>query len=483
MSEAELTVPRLGLVRAEPGFRLVAAMNPFDAVGTERISSAIYDRTCRIAMDYQSAQTEADIVALRGHSDEAWRARVVDLVRRTRSHPDVRIGSSVRGAIDLVAIATRLAGDARGARRRLAGGPGRRAGVAVGPDPAARVGRAAARGGGAGALRAGLRQAARTHRGGRRAGGSLSPPRPAGEPQQRRNPKQDASRTRTVGRSALSRHARFADVSPEVGTLDEQALERALAADPDGTLAMVADLVHATDESLRSQARRLAARLVIDRSRSGRPVRSGTARPRLVPAGSGGDLDVDASMDGIVTAHGEGRPADLDELTARDWGRQDVAVCLLVDASGSMSGERLAVAATVTAACALRAPAQHAVLAFAGDVRPLRTLHAGDPAASVVDRVLALRGHGVTRLADALRAASAELAGARAQRRVVVLLSDCRHTDEDPVAVARTVPELVVLAPRDDAAQAHAFAAAAGARCAELAGADSAPGLLRELLG
>ena len=55
MSEAELTVPRLGLVRAEPGFRLVAAMNPFDAVGTERISSAIYDRTCRISMDYQSA--------------------------------------------------------------------------------------------------------------------------------------------------------------------------------------------------------------------------------------------------------------------------------------------------------------------------------------------------------------------------------------------------------------------------------------------
>ncbi len=109
MSEAELTVPRLGLVRAEPGFRLVAAMNPFDAVGTARISSAIYDRTCRIAMDYQSAETEADIVALRGPSDEAWRARVVDLVRRTRTHPDVRIGSSVRGAIDLVAIATRLA--------------------------------------------------------------------------------------------------------------------------------------------------------------------------------------------------------------------------------------------------------------------------------------------------------------------------------------------------------------------------------------
>jgi MoxR-like ATPase len=97
-------------VHAEAGFRLVAAMNPFDAVGTERISSAIYDRTCRISMDYQSAETESDIVALNtpdGH-DAEWRARVVDLVRRTRDHPDVRIGSSVRGAIDMVAIAGRL---------------------------------------------------------------------------------------------------------------------------------------------------------------------------------------------------------------------------------------------------------------------------------------------------------------------------------------------------------------------------------------
>lgn len=240
--------------------------------------------------------------------------------------------------------------------------------------------------------------------------------------------------------------------------------------------------MHATDEALRERARRLAARLVIDRARGGRPTRTGTAKQRLVPAGAGGDLDVDASLDGILTARGEGRPADLDELTARAWGRQDLAVCLLVDASGSMNGERLAVAATVAAACALRASAQHSVLAFAGDVRVLRPLHGTEPAGTVVDRVLALRGHGVTRLADALRAAVEQLTPARAQRRVVVLLSDCRHTDEDPVRVGRAVPELVVLAPQGDAEQAEAFAAATGARWAELSGADSAAGLLRELL-
>ena len=264
--------------------------------------------------------------------------------------------------------------------------------------------------------------------------------------------------------------------------LDEEALDRLLAEDPDAALAMVADLVHATDERLRAHARRLAAKLVIDRSRSGRAVRPGVGRPRQVPATRGGDLDIDASMDGILIARGERRPAGLDELAARDWGRQDMALCLVVDASGSMEGKRLAVAATVAAACALRAPAQHAVLAFAGDVRTLRALHGTEPETTVVNRVLALRGHGVTHLADALRAASRQLAAARAQRQVVVLLSDCRHTDEDPAAAARLLAELVVLAPRDDAEQAEAFASSVGARVASLGSLADVPAVLNQLL-
>ncbi|WP_226361676.1 MoxR family ATPase [Pseudonocardia sp. ICBG1142] len=110
MSEGELHVPRLGRITAHEGFRLVAAMNPFDAVGTARISSAVYDRVCRIAMGYQTAGDETAVVALRGPEvDERWRSQVVSLVRRTREHPDVHVGSSVRGAIDIVRITTALA--------------------------------------------------------------------------------------------------------------------------------------------------------------------------------------------------------------------------------------------------------------------------------------------------------------------------------------------------------------------------------------
>ena len=40
LTESEIAVPRLGTVRAAEGFRLVAAMNPFDAIGTARVSQA-----------------------------------------------------------------------------------------------------------------------------------------------------------------------------------------------------------------------------------------------------------------------------------------------------------------------------------------------------------------------------------------------------------------------------------------------------------
>ncbi|MDW3220710.1 MAG: MoxR family ATPase [Acidimicrobiales bacterium] len=110
MSEGELHLPRIGRIPAAPGFRLVAAMNPFDNVGTARVSSAVYDRMCRIAMGYQARDDESGIVERRTDAtDERLRRRAVLITRATRNHGDVRVGSSVRGAIDLVEVAVRLA--------------------------------------------------------------------------------------------------------------------------------------------------------------------------------------------------------------------------------------------------------------------------------------------------------------------------------------------------------------------------------------
>jgi Mg-chelatase subunit ChlD len=268
-----------------------------------------------------------------------------------------------------------------------------------------------------------------------------------------------------------------------VGVLDVEAFDSSLAERPDETLALLADMARATDESLRAAARRLAARVVLDPGRSGRARRRGVGSLRTEPADRDGDLDLDASLAAVADARATRRPLRRDELTVRTWARPTLALCLLVDASGSMGGARLAAAALTAAACAWRAPGDHAVLAFAREVRVLRAMDSERPTAEVVDTVLGLRGHGVTALAGALRSAADQLARSRASRRVVVLLSDCRATDdEDPRPPAVLLPELLVLAPAEDCEQAAAFAAEAGARWAPMAGPADAPGALQDLM-
>lgn len=115
MSEGELHLPRVGRIAAEEQFRLVAAMNPYDTVGTSRLSSAVYDRICHLSMGYQDEQDERRIVELRaqgfptgGATAERTMARAVAVTRATRTHRDVRMGASVRGAMDLCDVAARL---------------------------------------------------------------------------------------------------------------------------------------------------------------------------------------------------------------------------------------------------------------------------------------------------------------------------------------------------------------------------------------
>ena len=115
MAERQIAVPRAGTVTAEPTFRVIASMNPYDNVGTTRLSTSVHDRLCRLAVSYQDAEAERGIVALRAPlpdtDPELYDRLVTDSVavtRATRDHPDVRQGSSVRGAIDMTLVAGQL---------------------------------------------------------------------------------------------------------------------------------------------------------------------------------------------------------------------------------------------------------------------------------------------------------------------------------------------------------------------------------------
>ena len=74
MAERQIAVPRAGTVTARPTFRVIASMNPYDNVGTTRLSTSVHDRLCRLAITYQDAAAERGIVALRAPLPELARA-------------------------------------------------------------------------------------------------------------------------------------------------------------------------------------------------------------------------------------------------------------------------------------------------------------------------------------------------------------------------------------------------------------------------
>jgi Mg-chelatase subunit ChlD len=293
----------------------------------------------------------------------------------------------------------------------------------------------------------------------------------------------EASR-RTTSRRELSRHERFEQVSPEVGMVDEEALDDAMADDADEALALLADMAGATDEKLRALAKRLAGRLMVDLARRGSQRKRGIGAMRRLPyRPDAGDLDLDASAEPLLVARATGSVPDLDELRVRGWVRPGTALALLVDRSGSMGGKPLAASAVAAAAVAWRAPNDYSVSAFAADVVVAKAQDATKAAEAVVNDVLVLRGHGTTDLALALRTAQEQLARSRAARKVTVLLSDCRATvPGDVIGAARALDELWIVAPEGDSEEAEALAASVGARVVTLSGPSSVPDAFARLL-
>ncbi|MDT7645577.1 MAG: magnesium chelatase subunit [Pseudonocardiales bacterium] len=466
LTEGEIAVPRLGTVYAGDKFRLIAAMNPFDAIGTARVSQAIADRMCRVVLGYQDEAAEQAITtAMTGTNGKVVQLSV-GLTRATREHRDVRMGSSVRGAIDLVHLLTGLtalraepklaretARDAAYAalsgRIRVADGVDRTAESVIDellealwpadqPDPPGPEPESEPPG-----------ESGEQPPGGQGKGNRLPSDNPEAGFQRRSRPRRDQS-ARTHGRVELaSRHEAFERVSPKAGELDEAAFDAAMAADPDAAAALLADLARATDRDLRAAARRLAGRVFIQLGRTG-PTKSRGTR-RLGPGRSGeGDLDLDRTLD-----RWSGRwPPTSEELVTRSWTAHRKAVCLLVDSSGSMSGLAVALAAVAAAGVVLAGSGggarrlEPSVLAFGEDVSVLSPQGVHRPAEELVSDLVSLRGHGLTDLAAALREASGQLARAAADERIVVLLSDCLHTaGAEPATALAGIDRLHVLCP------------------------------------
>lgn len=463
LAEGEIHVPRVGRIEADPHFRLIAAMNPFDAVGTARVSQAIYDRMCRVAVGYQSEPAEREIVTrVTGVAGVPGATSLVELsvglIRATRAHRDVRYGASVRGGIDLVLLARGLA-ELRGessptrdslldaalaalsGRIRLEDGCARTAEEVV-TELLDRLLEERAKGRGGGEEDPGKAPSPGGAPGGEGQGKTL-------EGEAARQAVREAA-SRTVGRrELLASHEHAESVTPEVGQLDEAAFEQLWQDDPEAALDLLNDLANATDAELRRAARRLAAKVFVRLAAKGASRSRGARRLRSDVRHDIGDLDVEQTLE----RSGGLRPRRADELVVRRWEAHTRSICLLIDRSGSMRGRAVAIAA-VAAASTLMAAGERgdcSVIAFSHDAIVLQSQGMSRPIMEIVGDVVSLRGKGMTDLAHALRVAARQLSRSSGSERIVLLLSDCLSTaGEDPLEALAGIDRLDVLGTGSD---------------------------------
>lgn len=200
----------------------------------------------------------------------------------------------------------------------------------------------------------------------------------------------------------------------------------------------------ATDPVVRKLARQIAARLSVPRPRRDTTSRRGSGELASLPYRGGSDeIDLDRTIEVLAE-----RPVPEDEdIIVRDRVRTRRSVVLLVDASGSMRGERVRTAAATVAALAGELSRDHlAVLAFWSDAAILVHLGQHVEPLTLLDQLLALPARGLTNLAFPLQLAAKELARIPARDARVVLLSDCVHNaGPDPRNEAARLPRLDVL--------------------------------------
>lgn len=295
---------------------------------------------------------------------------------------------------------------------------------------------------------------------------------------------------RTMNRAELEyRHPQLDRFSREPGELDAESLERAAAEDLDDTLELLVDLAQATDASIRLAARQLARRLVIRPPRAVDGDRTGASRLTTVDDPHAGvDLDLDATL-ARLDQHPRLR---ADDVRVRAWRSPATAYVLLVDASGSVAGRRIATALVTTAAIAarMRPDDELAVVAFWSTAVVLRPVRSIASTADLVGALLTLRGGGTTDLALALRTGLRQAGAARARRRELVLLTDGMATAGlDPLPVAAAAPgagarlHVLGLAPDEDSQRAcRALTGAGGGRYAELSSASRAATAVADVL-
>lgn len=462
MDEGIIDVPKVGRIKAKDGFVIIATQNPREFVATTAISEALSDRFELLTLDYQPEGEELQILAERfPAADGELVRRSLCICRRTRSHPNIRRGSSLRGAMAMVQLAGALKPGAEGALRRAAQ-------MAL---PTRIEMREESRATAAEVIDQIVDECLAeepSSPGGRGADGACD----------------EADRK---GESA-ARDGKVIDVGDIAKLLETHHEDQLLGSDDIGWKVAQNYMrirICLSDPAALELARKIAIRATIRRVlRLLGPVRLPTRVVREpFSLGDGSEIDLESTVENVA---GKER-ADASDVIVERREPKDLSVALMLDASLSMSGDKLAMASAAIAVLAFRLKMVDFLLVTFND-RP-KVVKRLDQNLSLDDLVLELlefSASGYTNIEAALVKGREELSRASTRNKVGVLITDGNYTvGNDPSGAASSFRRLFVIMTHSHDCRlsvCEAVAGAGGGHVYEVAGFDEVPRVLYKVL-
>ncbi len=460
MDEGMIDVPKIGRVTAKEGFVIIATQNPREFVATTAISEALSDRFELLSLDYQPETEELEILTGRyPDADGEIVRRSLWICRRTRNHPNIRRGASIRAAMAMIQLAGAMSSSDDSLRRA--------AQMAV-------------------PTRIEMREESRATA--VEVIDQIVDECLSEEPRRDGPRKEEDVKKEGRGGDSAAKGAKVIDVGDIAKLLETHHEDQLLGGDDIGWKVAQNYMrirIGLSDPAALELARKIAIRATILRVlRLLGPVRLPTVVARR-PFSPGDDSEID--LESSIESMAGKKKADAADIIVEKREPKDLSVALMLDASLSMSGDKLAVASAAIAVLAFRLKMVDFLLVTFND-RP-KVVKRLDQRLSLDDLVLKLlefSATGYTNIDLALEKGNDELSRSRTRNQVGVLITDGNYTvGRDPLQAASSFKRLFVVMTHSHDCQprvCESIAAAGGGHMYEVSGFDEVPRVLYKVL-
>jgi hypothetical protein len=158
----------------------------------------------------------------------------------------------------------------------------------------------------------------------------------------------------------------------------------------------------------------------------------------------GDEIDLDRTAEEMLDAP----VPSYDSIYVMNRKKRRIGVVIILDASGSMQGENLSMAAVAVASMAMNLDGkdEYGVVLFSEKVNLFKSVTQGKPLDAVIRNVLDILPGGRTDIRLGLLAGLKEIHRSTVERKIAVLITDGQqNTGGDPLPVARRFPLLHVI--------------------------------------